>query len=230
MRVEFINNCSRHISLTVEEKNIIISPSHSICVEGLSSTKFSFAIKCKEKSRCHKGNYIISIESSYDCYNSKERPTLVITREQTRIDLNVYFERLLVSSDTLESNLTSYTVPDEIAIKRLFNTNKLLRFLLIDPLEYSTGFVVILIVVGVVLSYIYGWKCAVLYFPISYLLLLTINWFSEKFCNVVFKKVFKLDTDKTQFYSFFENDYIARYYADLGREPFMGEIEVDRLS
>ncbi len=230
MRVEFFNSCSKDVSLIIGEQNIIIPSRHSISIKNESNANLNFTVRCNESSRFHKGKYIISTEAKYNVKTTDESAVFVITREQTRINLNVYFERLLVSTDNLECDLTSYSVPDEMAIKHVFNTKNTLRFLLIDPFEYLTGLLIILLITGIVLSSILGWKLAVVYFPIAYLLLLTINWLSEKICNIVFKRRFKMDTEKTEFYSFFENDYITKYYSDLCKEPFMGEIEVDNLS
>jgi hypothetical protein len=38
---------------------------------------------------------------------------------------------------------------------------------------------------------------------------------------VIFKKAFKLDDDKTEFYRFFEKEYIEKYYSNPGSKSFV---------
>lgn len=228
MTVEFLNNCSQFVRVTVEGKRITIPPKHCVSIEGITKSNFTFTVQCETRSRFYKGKCVLNIETVYNCESINDDSTFVITREKSRIGSNVYFERLLVSLNHEECNLESCDIPDEIMIKRLFNKRKLFRFFFVDPLEYLCGLAVVLVIVGVILSYVFGWKCAVVYFPVSYLLLLTINWCIEKMCNVIFKKGFRMDDDKTEFYSFFENDFITNYYSNPNREPYMGEIEIDK--
>ena len=44
--------------------------------------------------------------------------------------------------------------------------------------------------------------------------------------NSFAKKAFKID-DKEDFYRYFDSDYIAEYYSQIDREPFMGRVERD---
>ena len=229
MLVEFLNNCSQYVNININGKTMIVPPNTLIPMENIETPKLYFSIKCENSSRIYKGKYILNIETSYNLENLNEAITFTITREKTRVGSNVYFERLFVFANGKECIAESYNIPDETTIKKVFSKKRIVRFFLFDPLEYLTGLVVLLTFVGVLLTCILGWKCAVVYFPIAYLILLFINLCSEKFINTVFKKGFGAENVKTEFYSFFENGFVEKYYSDPNSEPFMGESETDRL-
>ena len=229
MTVRFINNCSQLVNVTIGGERIFIAPNHSVSIETAMEPSLKFIVRCENKCRFYKGKYILNIETTYNCIELNDGVTFVITREKTRISSNVYFERLFVSSDNAKCCVEFYKISDEALIKRLFCRKKMLRFLLVEPLEHLTGLVVVLIILGATLSYVFSWKLATVFFIIAYFSLLMINWLSEKICKTVFKKKFGMNDEKTEFFSFFQNKFITKYYLDPKREPFMGEIEIDKL-
>lgn len=47
-----------------------------------------------------------------------------------------------------------------------------------------------------------------------------LEFFTEKTADVIFKKAFKVDNDKEEFYRFFEKEYIEKYYSNPGSKSF----------
>jgi hypothetical protein len=55
--------------------------------------------------------------------------------------------------------------------------------------------------------------------------LVTLDWVIEKINQFVFHKAFKMEDEKTEFYHFFEHDFIMKYYSDSEQTPLINEIE-----
>ena len=79
---------------------------------------------------------------------------------------------------------------------------------------------VIVIGVSILLINLYDFKWAVAFFPAYYIFWVGLGFFTEKTADVIFKKAFKLDDDKTEFYRFFEKEYIEKYYSNPGSKSF----------
>ena len=67
---------------------------------------------------------------------------------------------------------------------------------------------------------LHDFKWAVAFFPFYYIFWVGLEFFTEKTADVIFKKAFKVDNDKEEFYRFFEKEYIEKYYSNPGSKFF----------
>lgn len=223
MNLEFCNACSKNVIVTGNAQTLLILPKQTAVLCDVPPDG-RFAVRCEENSRYKRKQsmYTLNVEAVCLCESLRDGDRLTITREKVRAGENVSLERLFVSSEIGTLRAESFSVPDEKRIKKLFRKKKMLRFFFIEPIEESTGLCVLALLAGIALTCIFGSKYAVLYFPAAYLLILLFNLLAEKFFN-------RISGDETAaFYRFFQNEWIAAYYADPNREPFLGEIEIDK--
>ena len=75
---------------------------------------------------------------------------------------------------------------------------------------------VIVIGVSILLINLYDFKWAVAFFLSIIFFGLDLNFLQKKTADVIFKKAFKVDNDKEEFYRFFEKEYIEKYYSNPG--------------
>lgn len=74
------------------------------------------------------------------------------------------------------------------------------------------GLTLVLLFLGIFLSYKINWKISIIYFPIAYIVLVALNWGMDIIGNRVFHKLFKVEDEKTEFYIYFENEFIHSFF------------------
>ena len=223
MNFELINNSNHNVCITIENKTKVLPPLYRIPIN-ITDSKQKFAVKCESGSRYHKGHYLLGIETVYSCENIKENDTLVITYEKTNPDRGVvYYERLFVWNNNKECRIESYDISQEKKIKSIFNKKRAFErvfWMPIFDIIFYYKLSVIVIGVSILLINLYDFKWAVAFFPAYYIFWVGLEFFTEKTADVIFKKAFKLDDDKTEFYRFFEKEYIEKYYSNPGSKSF----------
>jgi hypothetical protein len=228
MNINFLNNCGYVVIVNIESgESVEIQPYCSISITCAKADKLNILVKRNITSQVRKGKYTLMLETKYTFTNVTDGEIFKITREKVRVNLNVYYDRLFLTSEKSVYLSESYNVIDNEKIKKSFDKSQLIHFLFIEPLEYLTGLFIALLVLGIVLSYIFGWIFAIIYFLSAYIFLLVIQWFSDNIFTQILNKGFKTDDDKKEFYKCFENEFIMRYYSNPNRTPFMNEIEIN---
>ena len=122
-----------------------------------------------------------------------------------------------------QTELVFCTDSSGIQIKSIFNKKIVFErffWMPIFNMIFYYKLSVIVIGVSILLINLYDFKWAVAFFPAYYIFWVGLEFFTEKTADVIFKKAFKLDDDKTEFYRFFEKEYIEKYYSNPGSKSF----------
>lgn len=227
MRLIFFNECRKAVRIRMDSgTEIQIAPLQTITTESQTNHP-QIAVRPIAESYFHKGAYTFMLEVQYFFTGLAEQETIRITRGKTRVDTNLYFDRLYLIPETAACTVQSYQVLGEYSIKKTFRKNQRTHFWLIEPIRDLPGLVILWLIAGIALAFYWGWNFSLLYFPIGYAILLAINWVTGKISNRILKSIFKTSTEAETFYSYLDSGKIAQYYADPNRSPFMGEIEIN---
>lgn len=227
MNIRFYNDC-RYVAVISMDSGlpIEIQPYHSVSLE-CNHSAICITVKRNITSEVKQGKYMLAIDTQYRFADIQDQTVFRITREKIRVNLNVYFDRLFLVSDTATGVAQSYDVLGAEKIKKRFNWSQLFRFLIFGPLDETPGLLFVMLILGVFLSYHFGRKLALWYFPLAYLFVLAINWFVDKFCDWMFKKGFKAENERTEFHNCLTKEFLMKYYSDPNRTPFLDEIELN---
>lgn len=227
MNIRLINLCNDIIIVnTYLSQPVTINPNQTVYVAVPDIQPITISIKCNKGSYVSRGKYTLSVETTYTLGNVSENETFEITNEKIRIaPEQVYYERAFLYATNALCLSEDYVITDSEKMKKAFNKARLKHFLLITPIEDCTGLTVILFILGIFLTYKMGWLFATVYFPCAYIFLLLIVLFADNLFNLILKRTFKQDTEKTEFYKYFDNGFIKSYYSNPKRTPFFGEME-----
>ncbi len=227
MNIRLLNMCNDVIIVnTYLSQPVTINPNQIAYVAVPDIQPITISIKCNKGSYVSKGKYTLSVETTYTFGNVSENEVFEITKEKIRIASEpVYYERAFLYATNALCLSEDYVISDCEKIKKAFNKARLKHFLLISPLE-EIGLTLVLLIIGIFLTYKIGWKLAVIYFPCAYVFLLLLAFFSDHLFNLILKRTFKQDTEKAEFYKYFDNSFIKSYYSNPKRTPFFGEMEV----
>lgn len=228
MNINFLNYCSHTVIIKIQFETLIeIPPYRLVPVDINKSNSLMLYVRCDGTSYAKEGKYFLSIQTNYSFDNVKDGETFKITREKVRVDPEVYYERLFLIAEKSICLSESHFVIDSDKIKKKIKKSRLIKFLIISPLECLTGLFLALLAIGILLLCNWGWKIAVIYFPCAYGFLILINWLIEKILKLVFNKRLKIDDDKEELYCYLNSEQIMKYYSNPNRTPFMGEIEIN---
>lgn len=228
MNINFFNSCDYIVVVNIESGTPIeIQPHCTASISCMNVEKLSVSIKRNIVSQVKKGKYFLALETKYIFTDVTDGEVFKITHEKVRVNLNIYYDRLLLTANKALYLSESHNVIDSERIKKSYKKSQLMHFLFVDPLECLTGLLIALLGLGVFLTYKIGWQFAGIYFPSAYIFLLATNWFSKNILKLILNKGFKIDDDKREFYKCFENEFIVSYYSDPNRTSFMGEIELN---
>ena len=224
MNIEFFNNSNKTVLVSIASKSFTKIEPHNRIFMSCEETKF-ISVKVCEPSHIEKGKYVLSIETKYCFDNLNENVIFTITREKIRVGADVYFERLFIIPDKDICFIEEFSVPDAEEMKKLFKKKRRKQILLIRPLEYFTGLVLISLVLFFFALKRIGLIYTILCYMCVYIFMVCLSCIVEWFWNAVFKKVFKAKSEKDKFYNYFDNSFIFNYYSNSNREPFIGEVE-----
>lgn len=215
MTIYFKNNCIITVVICIDEITFKINPYEIKSVNYPSGKQLYFSVYPDKKSGYKNGIYNLVLKTQYIFNNISNFQEFSITHEKIRFSIETSYERLFITSENVSCSLETSSVYDEEYIKKRFDKNQKLRFL-IQPFECNPTFIILLLFIGVVLSYFWGVSFAILYYPIICFLIYFGNWIF----NIIFNKVFK-NEDKKEFYEFCTCNYIDSYFSNSNREPFM---------
>ncbi len=227
MNVYFINSCRHIIILNIDDgEPLFLQPFETKSIVRNDSDVIKVFAKRDCESEKNSLMYYLVIETEYLFSGISDCAVFTITRENIRFSLNAYYDRLFLC--TMNANCLSeeYKILAEDKIKKAFNKSQRVDFI-IDTILTSQRLIIVLILVGILLTFIWGWRIAIIYFPLAFLFIGALNWLIDKFWSVISKKAFKIEDEKTEFYNYFKSDFIKSYYSNLNRTPFMGNVETD---
>ena len=239
MTIHFNNKSSHTAVLTVDDdEQMFLRPFETATVVRKDSDVIKTVVKCNGESAVSKEKfnsksivkttvYHLEIETEYFFSGISEGEIFTISHERIRFSRNAAYNRLFLFATNASYHSEAHKVISEKKIKKAFNKPRLMDIFIFDLLFASPGLSVVLLVVGISLTFIWGKRLAFVYFPIAYLFLVSFNWLIGRLVEVVFKRAFKVDDEKKEFYSYFGNEFIKNYYSNTERTPFVGEIEID---
>lgn len=230
MEFSFINNYRDVILININNDGFVsIQPHSKLTVSCAQSSGISVLIKPCGESYVQKRPkaYILKLESSYLFSNVSDGEVFIINREKTKINYNVYYDRLFVNPANAIIGHHKNTVMQEDELKSSYRKSRLIDMLIFEPLLDHVILFSELTAVGILLSIIGGWKVALIYFPLLYIFLFLLNLISDKLVTAFFKNGFGIDDEKSEFYAYFDSGFIENYYRNPQREAYSQDIEVN---
>jgi ABC-type multidrug transport system fused ATPase/permease subunit len=228
MKVCFANHSRHIIAITVDDdSSVLLQPFENIALVRKDSDTIKILAGRNCESMKKSATYHLVIETEYIISNITDGMVFNIEREKIRFCIDAFYDRLFLKSSNALILSEKHKVRTEERMKAAFNKSNLIRMFLTGPLESLTELFVLMLIAGIVLAFFLGWKFFVGYFSISYLILIVFNFLLDKFCETIFKKVFKTKHKKKEFYDYFEEEFIRNYYADANRIPFIGSVEIN---
>ena len=229
MNVPFFNHCRYAVLVRVGTAEPIRIPAHKMAWIECGASTFDVSIRRDTESYFEKSwsSYVLVLETWYHCENLRENDILRITREKARVDVNVYFDRLFLTANIASCRVQSYMVAGAEAMKKRFQKSRRAHFFLSSPLETMPGLLVLLLVLGIILTFNFGLQFAAVYFPCAYIFSLLLSWVIDQFCVSFLTFLCKIPSDKREFYRCFQNEWISAYYANPERKAVMDEVEID---
>lgn len=213
MTIIFHNSCKYSVILNVNTESPIVLESNekkAITQSDLSSIKVFIRRNCNSKKEASMYYLILGVE--YIFSNVSDGEMFVITREKIQISLNTFYDRLFLAPTNACCSSSTYKIMGEKEIKRIYK--KTLRS---DSFFEMTldliGLIIILLLVGIVLLFAYGWKVAIIFCFIALLFVFALGCLINMVWKIVEKNIFKFPSEKEEFYNFFKNDFIENFYS-----------------
>ncbi len=188
----------------------------------LPSSEISISLSPNKDSIIKNNLYHIVLSVSYSCSHLENNAEIIITREKIRFAYNAFYERFFIKSSDAICILKEIKPLDEENLKSNFVKHKKRKFFLSEPFEDFLALPLLLIIIGIVLLFSFGWKITLVYSIFAYILLVIINVVIKKIMKNIFRKHFSFDEERI-FYEYLQQDYISKYYASESREPFLGK-------
>lgn len=227
MNINFLNCCRYAVSVAIGSGSPVeIQPHCTVSIPCEKSDTLNISVKLNTNSQVAKGKYTLVLETKYVFTNISDNDTFSITREKVRVGSDVYYDRLFLSAKKATYLSETHSVLDSEKMKKAYNKSRLIKFLLISPIE-EPGMFIVLLILGIVLSCYWGWKLAVIYFPLAYIFLLALQWLTASVFKQILNKGLKIDDETQMFFNCFENEHIMSYYFNPNRTPFLDDIEIN---
>lgn len=225
MNIVFVNHSEQNILYSIDEGELyILTPGCKTSVQCQDSGTMKLYVKHNYESMVEKRKwrgdmYHLVIDSKYTINNLINGEEIQISSEKTLARYNAYYERFLVRK--MEKTLISehHSIAGGEKIINIYNKKKKSEALwerwelVLSPILYTPikfGFLVLL---GAVLSFEYGWKFALFYFPIIYLLF----FLSVILGNFLGRIIFGKDDESDDIPKYLTNKFIIKYYSSSKR-------------
>lgn len=227
MTVYFTNRCRHIIVLNIDDgEPVFLQPFETKSIARNNTDIIKVLAKRDCESIKKSSMYHLVIETEYLFSDVSDGATFMVTREKIQFSLKASYDRLFLCATNANYLSETHKILTEDKIKKAFNRSLIIDFIF-DTVILSPKLIIVLLLAGISLTFIWGWRIAVLYFPLAFLFIGALNWLIDKFWRVIGKRAFKIEDEKTEFYKCFENDFIKNYYSDMNRTPFMGNVEID---
>lgn len=225
MIINFKNTSKKTVQLFIDEEEYEINPYKNKKISCTKNEKICFSICPIGKSTTKTDMHHILLKTDYSCFKLYDNKEFIITREKIRFSYNAFYERFFLNDNDGACLLNSISVKDDKQFRKSCQKRNKLKFLY-HPFEDFLGPQLLFWVGGMLLSFILGWKFAIIYFSCLLIFLFFIEFISKRLLKCFFKKICKYDEEK-DFNDYLNPEYIWEYYSIPNREPFMGKIEYD---
>lgn len=215
MEMELFNNGYYTAEVCIDSGEYVkIPPFSHISLQCMDGCEFDISVRRDTISHKKKYMYVLEIETRYKITNYSGGVINIIC-EQDKIRHNIYYERMYLYSDNAEFVPRAFDVYGKKEIVSAFNKSRLYDFFVFEPLMHLFGITgIFIIVLGIYLSYTFSLRVSFLYFFTLYCLEIGMQLFVDYVWNRISKNVFKVDDEKTEFYNYFDKDFIYKYYAE----------------
>lgn len=228
MTIYFTNTTQHLVVLYTKEGEVNFLPSlQTVAISCENSEIVEVSVRRNCESMKKSNMYHLIVETKFCLLNVLDGENFHITREKIRFSLNAFYDRLFLIPKNAIVLSENYKIVSEDKIKQVFNKSKKIHMFLTGPLSMLTSKYILILMAGIGLTFIWGWKFAAVFFPTAYLIVFMMSWLIDKFWSKAEKKFFKFEDEKEEFYSYFEDNYIRNYYSNINRKPYMGKIETD---
>ncbi|MBQ3017306.1 MAG: hypothetical protein IJD79_11040 [Clostridia bacterium] len=212
--------------ISIAGVNYIVHPRKSKIIEHSTSRDLEISISVHNKTKFKNNLLYISLVSNYRYVWIGEYCEFTITREKLRFSSNAIYERMFLGSENACFAGVSYAAKGVKSIDDLYRSYNIVKALLFAPFDDLIGGTASLFFIGLCLSFAFGWRFALIYFPIAYLVTVAISFFTQNLVNSSVKRKFGFD-EVRDFQEYLDPAYISAYYMMPNRKPFLGKIDRD---
>ena len=224
MTIYLINNCQSEVYVCLNDVwNGIIGPNKKTPIECDKSDELNLSVYVYHKKNKTGDIHNLNLITYYTFKNVENNAEFIITREKIRVALYVSYERLFINSTKAIKASEESFVKDSKRNDTNFKRNRI-KELLIGPLADFTELCLILFIGGLLLGWLVNWHLLFIYYPLVYSILFGVHWIIDTFFKEVTRTRFNVD-DASELYQFMNPDFIAYYYSQSNREPFLGKID-----
>lgn len=227
MNIRLINQCRYRIVLCMDDGGpVFLQPFETRDITRSDSDVLRISAKRDWPSTLEASVYHLVVETDYHFSNVRDGATFTIIREKIRFALNASYDRVFLLPARAYLLSETYRIVGEEEMKKAFRHSRRGDFIF-ESILNALGLLIVLGIAGLSLTLIWGWRIAVIYFPLAFLLIFALNLFASKFSNTVFRRLFQVKDEETEFERYFECDFIENYYSDPERTPFTGNVEIN---
>lgn len=221
--IKFLNECEYIVHINLESGETIKVNPHGTAFMKCEKNECLVRIHRNIASFKRKNKYVLVLETKYRMTDICDNDVFRITREKICVEGNVYYDRLFLSTETAGCTMEANRVIGEKELKKVYNKCRM-KYKFLGAPFVEPGMTILFVILGIILGYELGWKYVVIYFPAAYFFLIAFDGAIDKIIQFIFKKSFKQKDEKTDFYNYFEDEFIARFYLNLEHTPFMDEL------
>jgi len=222
--INLVNRCQSEIYVSIDDIwDGIIGQNKSIPIECEPSDGVKMSVHVNHRKPCRGNIHNLNLITHYTFENVKNDAEFIITREKIRVALYVSYERLFVNTADATKISEKALVNEPDQNDKRYKRSRI-KDTLLGPFEDLTELCFILFVSGLLLGWLVSWYLLLIYYPLTYLVLLGIDWVVKTAVNESFKRRFNAD-ESNEFYQFCDPDYIAYYYSQSDRKPFLGKVD-----
>lgn len=219
MDIELSNNCSKTIVVSVdngnrfclypnEKKKVVLSSDADNVVITVRQEECSYF----KKTFFHK-NYRLSIETKYVFFAAdNESMTLEFLREIVCVKGNVYYEKIILKNKP-NNFISEYSKICELeSIERIYNRRYIIYQIFISPFEHMTFLCIIAFIISIVIAFMVGIIFSLVFFVISYSMILGLNLICHKLFNLFSKKILKIEDDASEFKKILNEEFLNEFF------------------
>ena len=226
MKLSFKNKSRYAAVISIAGVDYIVSPRESKIIEHSVGCELEISVSLRGKTEFKGDLLYISLVSTYRYTQIGEYCEFTITREKIRFSPNAIYERMFLDADHASFESVSYAAKGVKSIDDLYRRYNTVKTLLFAPFDDLIGGTASLFFLGLCLSFAFGWRFALIYFPIAYLVTVAISFFTQNLVNSSVKRKFGFD-EVRDFQEYLDPAYISAYYMMPNRKPFLGKIDRD---
>lgn len=232
MRIKLFNKSSKNIIVRIngfdqitmssmERREIVVPQSDEIFASVRKEEDSHLEKKVFQKI------YKLTVKTNYTIKTQgNEEINLIFIIQSVRVSGDAYYERVIIKGGSPICQSNSVCNTEEV--KKIYKRRWLFYQIFISPFEYLTSMCVTVVVLTVVFAVIIGIPFSILFFFISYAVILFLNCILGKFSDSFFRKFCKLEDEKTEFLNLLSPKFVNDFYTG-SFNAYNGEINLDEI-